>query len=157
MKITLDKNDKIWETISLLLLLTQALIIGLTLPSLPNTVAIHFNGAGQADGWGNKNTLWLSLGLSILVYAFLTFVSYRPGLYKSRMTKNNLDEQYRLTSKMARTVKSFILLAFIALTTFMLMTAQGKWTGLIPFLFLIFFALVIPPCIYYAIKISRVQ
>jgi uncharacterized membrane protein len=157
MKTMLDKNDKIWETIALVLLLTQALIIGLTLPSLPDKVAIHFNDSGQADGWGNKNTLWLSLGLSVLMYAFLTFVSYRPELYKSRMTKNNLDEQYRLTSKMARTVKSFILLGFIALTTFMLMTAQGKWTVQIPFLFLIFFALVIPPCLYYAIKISKVQ
>ncbi len=157
MKITLDKNDKIWETVSLLLLLGQALLIALTLPSLPDKVAIHFNGSGEANGWGNKNTLWVSFAISLVIYALMTFISLRPGLYKSRMTKNNIEEQYKLTSKMARTVKAFILLALIGLTIFMLMTAQGKWTGQIPFLFLIFFGLVIPPCIYYAVKISRVQ
>jgi len=156
-KIPLDKNDRIWEAISIILLVTNALLIALTLPSLPDTVAIHFDGSGQANGWGHKNTLWLVFGIALLVYAIMTFISLKPGLYKSRMTKNNIDEQYRLTSKMARTVKAFILLAFIGLTTFMLMTAQGKWTGQIPFLFLIFFVLVIPPCLYYAVKISRVQ
>ena len=157
MKITLDKKDKIWEAISVLLLVTNALLIALTLPSLPDNVAIHFNGSGQANGWGHKNVLWLAFGIALSLYAIMTFISYRPGLYKSRMTKNNIEEQYKMTSEMARTVKAFILLACIGLTTFMLMTAQGKWTEQIPFLFLIFFGLVIPPCLYYAVKISRIQ
>lgn len=101
--------------------------------------------------------LWITFGLSILMYAFMTFVSYRPGIYKWRMTENNVEQQYILTSKMARTVKAFMILAFIVLTIFLLMNAQGLWTDLTPFLFIILFTLIISPCLYYAVKFSKVR
>ena len=87
----------------------------------------------------------------------MTFVSYRPGIYKWRMTENNVEQQYILTSKMARTVKAFMILAFIVLTIFLLMNAQGLWTDLTPFLFIILFTLIISPCLYYAVKFSKVR
>jgi uncharacterized membrane protein len=138
LKATLDKNDKIWEVISIVLLIINAMLIAFTLPSLPDTVPIHFNFAGKADGWGSKNVLWLIFVVVLPIYAMFTYLSFNPGFYRSRMTERNIEEQYRITSKMARTVKAFILLAFIGLTAFMLKTAQGQWTEQIPFLFLIF-------------------
>ncbi|MCD6020101.1 MAG: hypothetical protein K0S53_3222 [Bacteroidetes bacterium] len=157
MKTTLDKNDKIWEAVSITLLLINMLLIAFTLPSLPDTVPIHFNFAGKADGWGNKHMLWLVFVVMLPIYAIFTYLSFNPGFYRSRMTEKNLEEQYRITSKMARTVKAFILLAFVFLTLFVLKSAQGLWQEQIPFLFLIFFGLIIPPCLYYAVKISRIQ
>lgn len=157
MKTKLDKSDKIWEAVSVILLLMNALLIAFTLPSLPDTIPIHFNFSGEADGWGNKNTLWLVFVVELPIYAMFTYLSFNSGFYRSRMTEKNLAEQYRITSKMARTVKAFILLAFIFLTLFVLKSAQGQWQQQIPFLFLIFFGLIIPPCLYYAVKISKVQ
>jgi uncharacterized membrane protein len=157
MKLTLDKTDKIWEAISILLILINFLMIAITLPALPETVPIHFDGSGQPNGWGNKQWLWLAVVLELPIYALLTLISLRPWIYKFRMTEKNPDEQYRLTSRMARTVKAFVLLAFTALTILMLKTAQGQWNSKIPLLVLIFFGLIIPPCVYYSVKISRVQ
>jgi len=157
MKIPPDKYDKIWETISIILLLAHALLLVWALPLLPERVAVHFDFSGRADGWGNKNTLWYMFLIAVLFYGLMTYISFRPDLYHSRMTKNNLNEQFRLTSKMVRTVKAFILLAFICLTIFMFKTAQGKWTEAIPLLVLIFLVIIIIPCIYYAVKISRIR
>jgi uncharacterized membrane protein len=157
MKTKLERIDWIWEIISVLLLIANALLIALSLPNMPDIVPIHFNGSGEANGWGSKNMIWIAFGLALPIYALLTFISFKPGLYRSRMTEKNLDEQYRLTSKMARTVKAFASLAFCVLTLFMIMAGQGKWQKQIPLLLIIFFVLIIPPCIYYAIKISRVQ
>jgi uncharacterized membrane protein len=157
MKITLDKYDKIWEAISILSLLTIAVLIAFTLSTLPDTIPIHFNFQGKADGFGSKYTLWLLFGIAVLMYATFTFISFRPELYKSRMTENNLEEQYKLTAKMTRTTKMYILLFFVILTLFILQAAQGKWTEQIPFLILIFFALILPPTFYYLIKLSKVR
>ncbi len=42
---------------------------------LPETVPIHFNGKGEADGWGSKNTLiWMPAALIFLTYGLLLVI-----------------------------------------------------------------------------------
>ena len=157
MKISLDKYDKIWEAISILLLLTIVIVITYSLPSLPDTIPIHFDFEGKADGFGSKYMLWTVFGIALLMYTIFTIISRRPGLYKSRMTENNIEEQYILTAKMTRTMKMYILIFFVILSFFMVQTAQGQWTEYTPFLILIIFALILPPTFYYLIKLSKVR
>lgn len=51
-----------WEKILLLLTLVVlafcCVYLAVSYESLPQTIAIHFNFAGQADGWGTKRMLW---------------------------------------------------------------------------------------------------
>lgn len=157
MKIALDKYDKIWEAISISFLLTIAALITFTLPTLPDTIPIHFNFQGKADGFGSKYILWLVFGLAFLTYSIFTIISLRPGLYKSRMTENNIEEQYKLTAKMTRATKMYILLFFVLLTIFMLQATQGKWMEHVPYLILIFFVLILTPTFYYLIKLIKVR
>ncbi len=157
MKITLDKRDKIWEAISICILMCNAALLAISMPGLPDVVPIHFSGSGVANGFGSKHTLWLIFAISIPMYVFLTWLSFNPQFHKNRMTENNMEEQKRLTSKMARTVKAFILLVFFIISIFMVQTAQGNWTKLFPYLFIVIFGLIIPPCLYYVVKISNVQ
>ncbi|PBQ31697.1 hypothetical protein CNR22_07915 [Sphingobacteriaceae bacterium] len=156
MKIELDRSDKISEVISALLLFVNALLLILILPTLPDTNG-HFNELSTVNGFHTKNGFWGAFAIALLFYILMTVVSFTPGLYKSRMTKNNVKEQYRLTSKMARNIKPFTLLAFIVMTIFMLQSARGKWIDEQPLLFLVFFGLLISPCLYYAVKLSKIQ
>lgn len=155
MKIELDRNDKISEVVSIKLILINALLLILILPSLPENG--HFNEGSTLNGFESKSGFWVAFALALGLYVVITVISLKPELYKSRMTKNNLEEQYKLTSKMARTLKVFILLAFCILFIFMLQSARGLWIEAQPYLFILFFGLIISPCLYYAVKISKVQ
>lgn len=157
MKIQPDTKDKIIELICLLLLLTSALIIGLTLPSLPDIVPIHFNFAGEPDGYGSKYMIWAIFGVSVVVYIGLTLLSRFPGLYKNRITVKNVEEQYRLTVKMVRALKVILLFFFTLIAYLMTQTAQLKMTEYSNFIVLFPFVLIFPTIIYYLIKLGKVR
>jgi uncharacterized membrane protein len=154
---SLDKSDKIWETISLLLLITNILIIVFSLPKLPDIIPIHFNLAGEANGWGSKNTLWIMFAITIPMYALLTFISGKPELYRSRMSENNMEEQLRLTSKMTRIMKTVVLLIFVMVTVFMVQTAQGKWQEQIVWTLPIILTLIFAPTCYYLLNLAKLR
>lgn len=157
MKITLDKIDKIWEAVAFLLLAVNALIIAITVPTLPDIIPVHFDGAGKVDNYGSKYILWVLFVIAVFVYSLMTVISFNPGLYKSRMTENNIEEQYILTAKMTRTVKTFINLFFVIITVFVLQSVQGKGTEYAPYLFLLVFPLILIPTLYYVVKLGKVR
>lgn len=146
-----------WEAISLGLILLNVALFAYCIPQLPDIIPIHFGRGGKADGYGSKHSLWFVMCISVPVYALFTWISANPNLYKNRFTEHNIEEQKRIASKMARTLKAFVLLAFFILSLFMIQTAQGKWLRAIPFLFLVFFGLVVTPALYYAVRLSNAQ
>ncbi|WP_291150673.1 DUF1648 domain-containing protein [Flavobacterium sp. UBA7680] len=157
MKIKGNKNDKIWESIALLLLAINALIIAVTVPILPDIIPIHFDSTGKVDNYGSKYILWVLFVIAVFVYSLMTVISFNPGLYKSRMTGNNIEEQYRLTAKMTRTVKTFVNLFFVIVTVFVLQSVQGKDTEYSLYLFLLSFPLIMIPTLYYVVKLGKVR
>jgi uncharacterized membrane protein len=42
-------------------------LIQTSLPSLPARIPTHFNAAGEADGWGSPDSLWVLLLIQVLV------------------------------------------------------------------------------------------
>ena len=46
-------------------------LIQTSLPDLPSRIPVHFNLAGQPDGWGSPHTLWVLLGFQVLVSALM--------------------------------------------------------------------------------------
>ena len=146
-----------WEVVSIALILLNVALFAYCIPQLPDIIPVHFGRGGKADGYGSKHSLWFVMCISVPVYALFSWISANPNLYKNRFTKHNIEEQKRIVSKMARTLKAFVLLAFFILSLFMIQTAQGKWLRAIPFLFLVFFVLIIPPCLFYVVKLTKAQ
>lgn len=63
------------ESILLLLVILPLAYLASVWNTLPETVPIHFNAKGEADGWGSKNTLiYLSLGLGFGIYLLMTVI-----------------------------------------------------------------------------------
>lgn len=58
-KLPNTRFHKIMNLFSLLLLLGMFLYTAIKWPSLPQTIATHFNFMGEADGWGGKGNIWL--------------------------------------------------------------------------------------------------
>jgi uncharacterized membrane protein len=57
------------------LALYSAFLIQTSLPHLPSRIPVHFNLAGQPNGWGSPNTLWVLLGFQVLVTAVMLSMS----------------------------------------------------------------------------------
>jgi len=64
------------KLISLALMVYTYVLIQSNLSKLPQRIPTHFNAAGDADGWGSPNTLWILLGVQILTSAVFLIVPY---------------------------------------------------------------------------------
>jgi Domain of unknown function (DUF1648) len=55
------------KIIAAALALYSAFLIQSSLPILPSRIPVHFNAAGQPNGWGSPQTLWVMLVFQLLV------------------------------------------------------------------------------------------
>jgi len=53
--------------VTLALALYSFLLIETNIARLPARIPTHFNGAGEANGWGSPDTLWLLLVVQVLI------------------------------------------------------------------------------------------
>ena len=64
------------KIIAAVLALYSAFLIQTSLPGLPGRIPVHFNAAGQPDGWGGPQTLWVMLFFQLLVAVAMLSVSF---------------------------------------------------------------------------------
>jgi uncharacterized membrane protein len=103
------KNKKIWEFISLLLVLAVIVSAFYFYQHLPDKIITHWNAAGEADGWGSKNFQVIFLPLLVL-FMHLLF-KYLP----------KFDPKKRNYEKFANVYGIFrvVIIAFFAAVYFM--------------------------------------
>ncbi|TDO29099.1 SdpI family protein [Sediminibacterium goheungense] len=53
--------------LALLLLVAPAILAAILYPGLPETIPIHFNAKGQADGFGPKSSIWIHISILSVV------------------------------------------------------------------------------------------
>ena len=90
-KLQLNQTDKILEVLGWVSVVG---IWALTLTNysiLPEIIPIHFNGAGKADGFGNKTHIFVLPIISTLLFIGLTILNKHPHIfnYPSQITKEN--------------------------------------------------------------------
>ena len=61
--------------VAAVLALYSCILIETSLPHLPSRIPVHFNLAGQPDGWGSPHTLWVLLGSQVLIAGLLLSMS----------------------------------------------------------------------------------
>ena len=90
-KIELDVSDWTMEIIGATFLV---LMIGFPLyyfNELPNTIPIHFNGSGEADGFSQKNTVWTLPVIGLVIYIGMLILNRYPHIlnYPREITEEN--------------------------------------------------------------------
>jgi uncharacterized membrane protein len=58
------------------LALYSAFLIQTSLPNLPSRIPVHFNAAGQPNGWGRPHTLWVLLAFQVLTACLMLSMSF---------------------------------------------------------------------------------
>lgn len=113
-KIELTGADKTIELIGWLALLIVWVLTITSYSNLPDTIPIHYNAAGQVDGFGNKlNILALPI-IATIFYVGLTILNQFPHIfyYPTRINKDNALGQYTNATRMTRYIKLVFVVIF---------------------------------------------
>lgn len=85
-----------------------------SLATLPSDVPIHFNFAGEADGWGSKYVLLLLPFIGIVTVLALEALEKRPHFhnYPHYMNEVNVRQFYEVSVRTSNLIKNGTLLIF---------------------------------------------
>jgi uncharacterized membrane protein len=99
---------------------------------LPDSIPTHYNGAGQADGFGGKSTIMTLPLIGTVLLVGLTILNKFPHIfnYPTNITQDNALRQYTNATRMIRYLKLIIVVIF-GLTAFKtIQNANGQADGL---------------------------
>jgi uncharacterized membrane protein len=134
--------DRILEIVAVVLVALSFLVIIITYDSLPSTIPHHYNKKGEPDGFGDKETIWLLPVLGFCLYVLLTAAGRYPHLFNFpyKITRGNIERQYRNSILMVRVLKTIITFNFFYLTYATVQNGLGKMHGIGAFFLPIFLA-----------------
>lgn len=118
-KITVPQNSTdLWiDRFSFLLFFIIWLSVFVYYPDLPNEIPTHFNGRGQADAFGSKQSIWILMGVFSSIFIGIYILNKYPHLhnYTVKITEENALKNYRFSTRVLRVVNflNLLLLAYI--------------------------------------------
>lgn len=123
--------ENILDIAAIVLLIVGALNLIMQWSSIPGTVPVHFNGAGEPDGWGSKNNLWILILIGSLMWVFLTVLERFPHVYNYLfLTDENAERQYKNARLMLNVIKNEVLFFFVYMSWISTEVAKGENEGL---------------------------
>ena len=113
-ELQLNQTDKTLELIGWFAVFGIWVLTVANYSELPDIIATHYNGTGEADGFGNKSNILSLPIISTLMFIGLTVINKYPHLfnYPSEITKENALHQYTTASRMIRFLKFIIMIIF---------------------------------------------
>ena len=122
--------------------------------TLPDTIPTHFNGAGEADGFGSKVSIIALPVIATLLFIGLTVLNRYPHIfnYPRPVTQNNALRLYTLATRMLRYLKLVLVLVFGGIELMTIQHATGKGAGLGVWFLPLTLVLVFLPLIYFVVK-----
>ena len=151
--------EKIANIIGIASIVAMVLYIAFNWSALPENVPIHFNAAGEADGWGSKWMLFFLLIITIALYIFMEVIERRPYThnYPVRLTEQNAAQLYKESCQTVNLIKNIVtmMLAYIAIRSVLVALEKVQGLGIATmgvFLFIIGFVI-----IRSMIRMSKIQ
>ncbi len=119
---------------------------------LPDRMPVHYNGAGEIDGYGSRYTIWLCPAAMLLMYQFIGFLERRPAWWNTSVavTRANAGKVYSVLKNMIVTMKLVLVLVFSYLSIW---PATGRNIGV--WFLPVSLALTFVPIIIFGILLSK--
>ena len=120
------------ELIALAGLVVAIWVVGDFYSQLPERIATHFNAEGMANGFGERSTLWILVGIACLLYATLSVIDFLPRVVNLRKPLDPAREKivWDETTAMVGWVKVEVCWMFAYLCLAMVRNAMGMQVGL---------------------------
>ncbi|MGL4762879.1 MAG: DUF1648 domain-containing protein [Sarcina sp.] len=95
----------------------------------PAMIPVHFDEVGSIDNYLSKDSLFIIVGISIVVYIILFLMSTYLNMDRHlvRITSSNRDRQYNLTSTF---IKVLNLEAILLFASIQIKLMKSAWSGL---------------------------
>ena len=124
--------DWLVEAIAAIALLATPILIFFVMDDLPDTIPLHFDTSGIANGIHDKALLWILSSPALVFYILLTVLAINPSWlkYPVEITKENRLEQYANAVSMLRKVKCMLEVLVFYLTLGTIRIALGVQTRL---------------------------
>jgi uncharacterized membrane protein len=157
LKVVLTKSDKAVEVISWILLLS---IWALTLTGyskMPEIIPTHYNASGDADGFGQKVTIFLLPVIATILFIGLTIANKYPHTfnYMTSVTNENALTQYSNATRMMRYLKTIVLFIFGTIVFKTIQNTNGNADGLGVWFLPLTMGLIFIPTLYFIVKSFR--
>ena len=154
LKLELTQADKTVEIIGWLLIFAVWGLTVINYLSLPDIIPTHYNGAGVADGFGDK---WMILTLPLVatvLFVGLTILNKFPHIfnYPTEITADNALRQYTNATRLIRYLKVIIVVIFGLIAFQTIRHANGQTEGLGLWFLPMTLGLIFIPLIYFVIK-----
>lgn len=81
-----SKKVKFVNVLSVLSIIGILIYVIIIYPTLPDTIPTHFNAAGEVDGWGGKNSIFIMPFVAIVMFIPLYFLSKVPHIFNLPVT-----------------------------------------------------------------------
>jgi len=156
-RIKLTTTDKVVELIGWFALLTTWIVVVSSYSNLPDTIPIHYNAVGKADGFGNKiNILILPLVATIL-FVGMTVANKFPHIfnYPVKITEENAFRQYTNATRMMRFLKLILVVIFGLIAFKTTQSTSGNSSELGIWLLPLILCLTFIPLTFFIIKSFR--
>ncbi|GGN56079.1 MULTISPECIES: DUF1648 domain-containing protein [Oceanobacillus] len=158
------------DLLTFIVMFSMITYVSISYSKLPTEIPIHFNMAGEADGWGHKGTLFglilLNFHTVLLCFVLNYYLIIRsdkadslqfmniPFLKKEELTEGEIHTVKRNTARMLAVSNLAISLTFASVYYDIIQNGLGKENGL-GFGVEVMIILVFFPFIYYTLKIYR--
>ncbi|HET8861565.1 DUF1648 domain-containing protein [Marivirga sp.] len=123
------------EIASLVILVVTWIYVFLSYSELDSEIPVHFNTSGEADRYGDKQSIFLLPILSVVFFFGLSILNKFPHIfnYPTEITEENAEKQYKNATNLIRTLNLLIVFIF-AFITFNMINAKtensavlGEW------------------------------
>ncbi|AGK95990.1 DUF1648 domain-containing protein [Clostridium pasteurianum] len=157
LKLKYSISEKIIFALTVLILISDFILIAIYWRNMPSIIPTHFNFSGKPDGWGGRGSLLVVPITNLFIFILLAVLSKFPhiGNYPVNITEKNAKYQYSNARKLMIVMNLEIVCLFFYIFLSEIYSALDKSNG--PgILFLPVFLLVIfGTTAYFAIKMYR--
>lgn len=153
-KLDLTNTDKIFEILGWISLVAVWVFTITNYNNLPDIIPIHFNGAGQADGFGGKATILTLPIVSTILFTGMTVLNKFPHLFNhpTNITKENKLRLYTNATRLIRYLKLILVIIFGIIVFKTIQNVNGEADGLGNWFTPITVGMIFIPVIYFVIR-----
>lgn len=149
--------DQVFITVAIALMVGGFILVVVSWASLPARIPIHWNAAGEVDGWGPRGVIWLLPAIGLLLVGGLLAVMRVPWLANVpvTITERNAAAQYGLIVRLLAVLSAGVASIFFILVVETIQTARGGGDLLGPWMLPVFLAPTIGALIWYLVAAIR--
>lgn len=145
------------ELIAMAGLVFAAAVVADFYSRLPERIATHFNGEGMANGFGAKSTLWVLVGIAVLLYGILSAISLLPRVVNLKRPLAPERERVVMAESMAMVgwIKVVVCWMFAYICLAMVRNGMGLQVGVGAWFLPVTLVVVFGICVVYMVRILR--